>query len=401
MHRRIVKLVLLCLCAGQPALRAQEFKIFDRTVQIHGFASQGFVHTNDNNWLTMNTSNVGSGEFTDFGANASSQITDKLRVGAQLYDRNLGQLGRWHPSLDWALADYRFKPWFGIRAGKVKTVIGLYNDTQDLDFLHPFALLPQSVYPTDLRDSTIAHTGGDVYGDIHLRKPLGKLSYTAYAGWRKDSQEGGYPYLLQTIPISLTSYGGLQYGGDLRWTTPLKGLLVGASRMNEDITGRGTTTALGPVVPFEEHSNADWTNQFYGQYTIGRLQMDSEWRRYWRNQQVFNGLYDVQTDARGVYVSGSYRFAKWLQLGSYFSRFFLNEPVNTFPGHSPTSGHINDRVVTGRVDLNRFLNVKVEGHFMDGYGVPNQYPSGFYGQVNPNGVKPDTNALVVKTSLNF
>jgi len=88
-------------------------------------------------------------------------------------------------------------------------------------------------------------------------------------------------------------------------------------------------------------------------------------------------------------------------LGSYYSRFFLNEPVNTFPGHSPTSGHIYDSVVTGRFDLNRFMNLKVEGHFMAGYGVPNQYPSGFYGQVNLHGLKPDTNALVLKTGFSF
>lgn len=93
MCRRTVLLLSLCLCATGLSLQAQEFKLFDRQVQIHGFASQGFVHTSDNNWLTMNTSNVGSGEFTDFGANASVQITDKFRVGAQIYDRNLVNSG--------------------------------------------------------------------------------------------------------------------------------------------------------------------------------------------------------------------------------------------------------------------------------------------------------------------
>ena len=156
----------VCLCAGQPTLHAQDFKVLDRKVQVHGFASQGFIYTNDNNWLTMNTSQ-GSAAFTDFGLNVSTSLTDKLLVGAQVYDRNLGQLGQYHPSLDWAVVDYRFKRWFGVRGGKVKTTLGLYNDTQDLDFLRPFALLPQSVYPTDLRDATIAHLGGDIYGRLH------------------------------------------------------------------------------------------------------------------------------------------------------------------------------------------------------------------------------------------
>ncbi|MFZ0958400.1 MAG: hypothetical protein WAN60_18810, partial [Candidatus Sulfotelmatobacter sp.] len=122
MHRRIVELAVVCLWATQAVLHAQEFKILSHTVQVHGFVSQGFIYTNDNNWLTMNTSQ-GSAAFTDFGLNMSSHLTDKLLVGAQVYDRNLGQLGQYHPSLDWAVADYRFKTWFGVRGGKVKTTL--------------------------------------------------------------------------------------------------------------------------------------------------------------------------------------------------------------------------------------------------------------------------------------
>src|ERR1700689_5493906 len=287
MFPRVAKLLLCCLCACPILLHAQDFKLFDRDVQIHGFASQGFVHTSDNNWLTMNTSGFGSGEFTDFGANASTQITDKLRVGAQLYDRNLGGLGRWHPTLDWALATYKFTPWFGIRGGKVKTVLGLYNDTQDLDFLHTFALLPQSIYPTDLRDVNIAHTGADIYGVIRLKDNLGTLSYTAFVGHRSDSIYDGYPLLLQSQEVFLKSQGGLQYGADLRWKTPLKGLLIGISRVNQDITATGASpdpaNPTGPLVPFVSNSKTEWTNQFYGQFTKGKLQIDSEYRRYFTN----------------------------------------------------------------------------------------------------------------------
>jgi hypothetical protein len=401
MHRRTFFLLSLCLCTARLSLQAQEFKLFDRQIQIHGFASQAFVYTGQNNWLTMH-SRQGSGAFTDFGANVSMQVTDKLRIGAQIYDRNIGNLGEWHPSVDWAVADYRFKPWLGIRGGKVKTVIGLYNDTQDLDFLHPFALLPQSIYPVDLRDSTIAHTGGDVYGNIPLEKRLGTLSYTGYAGQRQDSKHGGYPYLLKSPPtlISFSSFGGLQYGGDLRWTTPVKGLLVGLSRLNEDIKGYGTIAASGSPMPYFERSIAQWTNQYYGQYTWEKLQIDSEYRRYWLDYDIHSVGFRIQTDQRGWYVAGAYRVAKRLQLGSYYSSSWLFSPA--VPGFTAArSGHIYDKVITGRVDLTRFMNVKLEGHFMDGYGVPGYYPSGFYIIDNPQGLKPNTNALVVKTGFNF
>jgi hypothetical protein len=404
MHRRIVQLALLCACTGQFG-RAQEFKLWNREVQIHGFFSQGFVHTNGNNWLTMNTSNIGSGEFTDFGANASSQITDKFRIGAQIYDRNLGQLGKWHPSLDWAVASYRFKPWLGVRAGKIKTTIGIYNDTQDLEFLRTPALLPQSVYPADLRDSTIAHTGGDVFGDISLQKyKMGSVSYTGYVGHRKDSQYGGYPLLLSQYGIQVTSYGGLQYGGDLRWQTPAKGLLIGASRMNEDITGKGSVPFGPEAFPYSETSKSDWTNQYYAQYMKGKFQVDTEYRRYWRDQMVFSGASEVQTDVRGWYVAGTYRVIKWFSAGAYYSRYTIAVPLDQSQDGtqdtSPPGQHDYDKVVTGRFDINRYLYFKVEGHFMNGYGGTD-YPNGFYTQENPNGFQPNTRALVLKTGVSF
>jgi hypothetical protein len=392
------------------ALKAQEFKLLDRTVQVHGFVSQGFVYTNDNNWLTMNTSQ-GSAAFTDFGLNMSGPLTDRLRVGAQVYDRNLGQLGQYHPSLDWAVVDYRFKSWFGVRGGKVKTTLGLYNDTQDLDFLHTFALLPQSMYPTDIRDATIAHVGGDLYGNIALKHRLGDLSYTAFAGSRRDSLYSGYPYILTQFGTHFSTFGGLQYGGDLRWSTPVKGLLIGASRLDQDTTGKGTSVNpfSGKTIRYSEYSRADWTNQFYGQYVRGKLRIDSEYRRYRRDQMIFGGSSEQADDVRAWYVSGAYRVCKMLELGSYYSRYTIAGTITGAlgflgsPSQADTSlpqNHIYDKVITGRVDLNKFWNIKIEGHFMDGYG-DNTYPDGFYPQVNPHGFQPNTNAMVVKTGLNF
>jgi hypothetical protein len=410
MLRGIAALVLGCFCAS-PFTSAQDFKILDREVALHGFVSQGFVYTNTNNWLTMD-SNQGSPGMTEFGFNLSTNVTDKLRVGAQLYDRNLGQLGQYHPSLDWAVADYRFASWFGIRGGKVKTALGLYTDTQDLDFLRVFALLPQSVYPTDLRDATIAHLGGDIYGSISLKRRLGDLSYTAYAGHRSDSIYSGYPYLLSQFGTIFTSFGGLQYGADLRWRTPMKGLLIGASRLNQDTEGKGTSVNQlnrgGGRIPYTESSKADWTNQYYGEYRVSKLRIDAEYRRYLRDQLIFGATSENVDDVRGWYISGAYRVAKRFELGSYYSHYSITSITygvlaGLLPNQTDTSlpaNHVYDKVISGRVNLNRFWNVKVEGHFMDGYGR-STYPDGFYPQVNPQGFKPNTDALVVKTGFSF
>jgi hypothetical protein len=409
MHRRIALWAVFCICAGQIGW-TQEFKLWNRTVQVHGFASQGFVHTDENNWLTMNTSQT-SAAMTDMGLNMSSQLTDKFRVGAQVFDRNLGRLGQYHPSLDWAVADYRFTNWFGIRAGKVKTTLGLFNDSQDLDFLRVFALLPQGVYPTDIRDTTIAHTGGDVYGDIYLRHRLGVLAYTVYAGHRSDSIYSGYPYLLSEWGVYFRSLGGLQYGGDLRWNTPLKGLLIGASRMNQDITGKGSfvdlLTPSAGLLPYQTSTTAFWTNQFYGEYVFRKLHVDAEYKRNF-NQVPYVPGSNSTIDVRAWYFSGTYRLHKRFDAGGYYSRYTVTDVSSGIvallsPNQTDTSlpqNHVYDKVLAIRADLNRFAYLKVEGHFMNGYGI-GPYPDGFFPQQNPQGFKPDTNALVLKTGFHF
>ena len=95
-------------------------------------------------------------------------------------------------------------------------------------------------------------------------------------------------------------------------------------------------------------------------------------------------------------------------IGAYYSHYtvgsFLKgalaflDPVLT-PSSLPEN-HIYDKVVAGRIDLNRWWDVKVEGHFMDGFGNA-PYPDGFYPQVNSSGFQRKTNALVVETGVNF
>lgn len=408
MYHKTTKLALAAMLFAPALLNAQfDFDVDGKPVQIHSFGSQGFMASDQNNYLTTNTSQ-GSFSFTDVGANISMQVTDNLRIGAQIYDRDIGKLGQWHPQLDWAVADYKLKDWFRVRGGVVKTTFGLHNDTQDVDYLQTFALLPQSVYPTDLRDALIRHRGGDIYGSVPLGR-LGSLSYTAFGGERVDSLYGGYILLLQGVGINMNSYGGPQYGGDLKWNTPLKGLLVGASRLDEDITGKGDYNPAvlfgGPPSssPYQEHSLSDWADQLYGQYTIGNLTVESEYRRWYRYQSIFNNLFTVTTDTRTWYADTYYRISKRFTVGGYYSHFVADwRTPHFYPGN-----HLYDKVLTLRADLKSYWDVKVEGHFMNGTGgtgIPGGgllYPDGFYPFSNPAGLKPTTTLLVVKTGFNF
>ncbi len=425
MARNVKATILLAAgLAAATALTAQDiskytsFDLFGKQLQVHGFVSQGYAYTNTNNWLTMDTSK-GSFSMTDAGLDVSMQLTDKFRVGAQVYDRDFGRLGNWHPILDWATADYRFASWFGVRAGKVKTALGLYNDTQDMDSLHTFALLPQGVYSTDMRDSTLAHVGGDVYGTIPLRR-LGSLSYTGYVGDNMESIYGGYPLLLQIHGIYIDHSSGLTWGGDLRWNTPAKGLLVGASYENNDIRNTGLlnpSVALGGPnvnVPYWEQTRREFVQQFYGEYVIGNLRLDSEFRRYWRDATIFNGGFEATITPKSWYASADYRLSKRLSLGAYYSHYTVDWVINVpgqveSPSASAPDRHLYDKTAAVRFDVTSNWYVKIEGHFMDGY-AGFQYPDGFYPTVNQIGacpqnqcqaLQPKTNALVIRTGWSF
>jgi hypothetical protein len=314
-------------------------------------------------------------------------------------------LGDWEPLLDWAMLDYHPKPWFGFRVGKVKTVLGLFTDSQDMDFANTFALMPQSVYPIDLRDASISHEGGDIYGKERLPHKLGSVAYTAYGGRRADNMHSGYPYLMTGYTIYFNSYGGPVYGGDFRWKTPLRGLTVGISRLNEEITGNGMATAFlnpsGPLSSYSEYSKHDWTNQYYGQYTANRWHAESEYKRYYRDQEIFNGSVDNINDIRGWYVSGGFRVCKWFEGGSYYSHYQDLTNVGSAMGPTPDAATRDfDKVVTGKFTINQYFTIKVEGHFMAGY-ADEPYPNGFYSSVNPNGFADNTKALVVRTGFSF
>src|SRR5687767_2578639 len=136
---RGISVLALCVAISASPARAQtSVTVAGREIQAHGSIQQGFVVSGANNFLTMDTSR-GSAEMTDGAFNVSPQATKKLRMGAQIYGRHIGQLGDGRPQLDWAYADYRFADAAGVRVGKVKTALGLFNDTQDLEFLHTWA----------------------------------------------------------------------------------------------------------------------------------------------------------------------------------------------------------------------------------------------------------------------
>ncbi|GBC63154.1 hypothetical protein DENIS_4147 [Desulfonema ishimotonii] len=76
-------------------------------VDIHGFISQGYLKSDDNNFL--GNSEDGSFQFNEMGINFSRELTDKLRIGVQFFSRDLSAVGNNDVVVDWAYGDYRWR----------------------------------------------------------------------------------------------------------------------------------------------------------------------------------------------------------------------------------------------------------------------------------------------------
>lgn len=391
-------LMALMLTAWAANVHAQQFSVDGRTIAIHGFLAEGYLKSDGNNFITAQTA-AGTFQDAEGALNIATNLTDHLHIGAQVYVRDIGRLGAGKPQLDWAYADYKVKDWLGFRGGKVKTPLGLYNDTQDMEFLYPWVLLPQSMYPADLRSLTIAHTGGDIYGAVELGR-AGSVSYQGYGGTKPVDMQGGFLYGLQDSGFTNLKYSGTEAGYDVRWNTPVKGLRVGTSYMWSDTPILASLRAGKALLP----GSADMQSRQYagyGEYRYRGLTFATEYRPESRSTPLmFYPLQAVRAaEYRSYFVSAAYRFNKWLQLGTYNSRFQFN--ANAVPGLlAGADSHIDDQVVTARFDFWKHCDLKVEGHFMNGAGSSIS-THGFYVSDNPQGLKPNTKLLAIRLGFNL
>ncbi|MEO5769557.1 MAG: hypothetical protein ABIS92_14485 [Polyangia bacterium] len=332
----------------------------DVSVEVHGFVSQGFIKsTGGNNYLADSARDGGSLEFTEVGLNFTSQLTERLRVGMQLFARDLGPVGTYSAKMDWFYLDYRWRDWLGLRAGRVKLPYGLYNELADIDSARVPILLPQSLYPSASRDYLLAQTGMELYGYLSLHAG-GALDYRLYLGtiYVDIPSQAGSPIQVSRVK---SPYIG---GGRLIWETPLEGLRVGGSvqalRLNFNFVtspGMMDTNSFSAVL---------WATS--AEYAWRDLLLSAEYGRWYVHDESSNPLL-LQPDAvsERMYVMASYRLRPWFQPGAYYSVFFphVSWRDNTFQV-SAREDVQHDYAATLRFDINTHLLVKVEGHYMHG-----------------------------------
>jgi hypothetical protein len=189
--------LLFAAALGAPLANAQfNFDVDGKTVQIHSFFSQGFADSDDNNFLTMKTAHLRTS--SEWEGRSTTAISATWATGIRSWT------GPWRTT--------GFKDWFGVRGGKVKTVLGLYTDSQDADFLHTWVLLPQSAYPLDLR-STYPRTSGAMYMDRSRSGKLDSLSYTGYYGLVPYDKYGGFACTFADAGLPVNTFTSSMEGG--------------------------------------------------------------------------------------------------------------------------------------------------------------------------------------------
>lgn len=362
-------------------------------IQLHGTVAQGALLSSHNDYLTAPTSH-GTLQWTDAALNISRDFTDRFHAGIQLHTYRLGEFGQFKMEIDWAYGEYRFADWVGIRAGKVKTRLGLFNDTQDIDTLHLWSLLPQGVYPADNRSWMLAHTGGDVFGVLRLPRQMGRVSYQGYVGQRVFDPNGGYLKAGADEGFTIRTGSGILYGGDVRWYTPIPGLAAGGSL---GLAGAQLDVDVPQLpIPVTLHSTSDTNTAFYGEFDRGKLYAAGEYRR-----RIWNvGIREPQIpilamDSRAWYLMGAYRVHRLLQVGAYYSCLHSAALKTRFLPYL-LGDRGTDWVVAARFDPNPHVYFKLEGHYMDGTPMT----QGFYPSIDP---RPDrlTRLLVARIGLTF
>jgi len=413
-----------------------------REVDIHGFISQGYIQSSANNYLSIQCEE-GSFEFNEAGINFSVQLTDELRGGIQVLSRDIGDQGNNKFMLDWAYSDYRIKDYLGVRAGKIKTPLALYNEGRDVDALRSCILLPQSVYDETIRDFTFAFQGGSIYGNVQLG-PFGNADYQAYMGTynipnpRSGFWRMAFDFLGQNVdelaqlevgtgtPVQSefnnTSVNGDRlYGGAFIWETPILGLRLGGFFMNAKLDMKGDYKASADQTMTLQDTEGQPVQLTSTRIMSRDIRIDVHVPKYytvsaeymWQNLLLaaeynareyhvdIHGLspfmvkeiLDMVLDFDGYYGMVSYRFFPWLEAGTYYSVF--NDTENgRETGEKKYKLYQKDTCGFLRFDITNNWLAKIEGHIFDGATQVYQYE-------NPDGRKENWALFAVRTSLYF
>ncbi|MEC4749203.1 hypothetical protein [Methylomicrobium sp. Wu6] len=276
-------------------------------MQVHGFLAQSMFHTSDNNLFGQSDDGVSLG-LTEVGLNTSYQPYDRLNFAIQGLYRRAGDIDRGSFRVDYGLADLTLLEHdagrIGIRGGRVKIPLGLYNETRDVPFTHPTILLPQGNYFERSRSLLTSGDGGSFYAEQHTDYGdfIFKFNYVVPLGNNQEirSIQLG-PYALGEFSAKPTVVTQLSYelnGGEYVFAVSYADLELGYHPLAGDRFGAGTSFVRPLMIS--------------AQYNGEKLTLTAEYNYRHNVMKGYETLPDRRFATESWYIEGSYRFfPKW------------------------------------------------------------------------------------------
>ncbi len=350
-------------------------------LQIHGFASQGYIATSDNN-VFGHSENGGSFGLTEAGLNASVRPLPRLLVSAQVLSRRAGVGNSGTPRLDYGFLDYRLYSQevnqFGIRVGRLKNPFGFYNDTRDVAFTRPGILLPQSIYFDRTRNLGLSSDSVQLYGETALFN-LGTVSTQFGVTLPIVNDRDTESSLLAGVRVGKLNRE-VSYIGRAIFETNDKRLRLGVSGIWLNTSYDPSTKHHDPLGP----GAIQFTPViFSAQYNAERWTLTSEYAiRHFKYNNNFNlvlpngyHLLDGQDFyGESYYFQGEYRFTpKWEAIVRYDALFtdradrdgskFAHNTGGIVSGHSRFA---KDIMVGLRWNVTPEFMLRAEYHYVNG-----------------------------------
>lgn len=364
---RLFEAVLLaCALALAPAVTGAEWS---DDVQVHGFATQGFLHTSDNDFF--GDSESGSFEFTELGINLSYRATPSLLFSGQLLSRRAGEIYDGSPTIDFALMDWTVVTEqthaFGLMFGRTKNPIGLYNDTRDVAFTRPSIFLPQQIYFDNVRNLILSADGLQAYAKL----------YTDTGTWSFNAGIG-HNTIDENVEIS---YLDRDFGGEFE---PANLAMVGRAEFETtDGAWRGALSAAKARLAFDADATDPIGNgEIDFLFWVASLQYNAEYwsltAEYMEQPVEFDGfspLYDARdSTVQGYYLQGSYLLRNDVELVARYAEGFASKDdrngrrfaAGSFGMAPPHSFYQKDLMLGLRWDVTPSLMLRVEHQWSEG-----------------------------------
>lgn len=248
-------------------------------VQLHGFASQGAVQTSANRFYGDSPDT--SFDFTEIGLNASWRLSPQLLLAGQVLSRRAGDMSDGSPELDFALADITLSSGdthrAGLRLGRMKNRLGLYNETRDVPFTRPSIFLPQVVYFDKVRNLVLSTDGAQLYADSY--QPFGTLSATLATGLPVIDENVEAALLVGDLPGEI-EHRENSWLASLWYHSPAERIKLGISGVTMALQQDWNLTPATPTVDLvywiasAQYNGPNWT--FSAEY----MGLPGRWRDY-------------------------------------------------------------------------------------------------------------------------